>query len=256
MHPIDPIWTQILFLLFVAIAVYVQTLTGFAVALILLGLVGATDLLPLVDTVNAATVISFVNAATFLYRRRPLRLERALGPTIVTCVLGIIAGTLLLTWLAGTAYEALRLLLGAIIIVSAFLLWRVARPLETVSSPATFAVAGGLAGLMGGMFSAPGPPLVFLLYRQPLPFARIQESLLLLFAVATGLRLVIVLIAGQFSWLSLQLTAEAIPVVILITALAAGRPPPLSPRLLRTLACLLLVVAGAGMISTALTAMR
>ena len=255
MHPIDPIWTQVLFLLFVAIAVYVQTLTGFAVALILLGLVGATDLLPLVETVNVATVISFVNAATFLYRRRPLHLERALVPTVVTCVLGIVAGTVLLTWLAGSAYEVLRLLLGAIIILSALVLWRAGEPLETVSSPATFAVTGGLAGLMGGMFSAPGPPLVFLLYRQPMPFARIQESLLLLFGVATGLRLVIVLAAGQFSWLSLRLTAEAVPVVILVTALVAGRPLPVSPRLLRSLASLLLIVAGVGLIATALTAM-
>ncbi len=175
--------THLLFLMFVALAVYAQNLTGFALALILLGLVGATDLIPLVDAVNAVTVIIATTACTFLYRRWPLRLEPSLWPALASSVVGAVVGTILLTWLADTAYEVLRLILGISVVLCALLLWHAAEPLKAVSSRSAFVVAGGISGLLGGMFSAPGPPLVYLMYRQPLPHARIQESLILFFGM-------------------------------------------------------------------------
>ncbi len=51
-----------------------------------------------------------------------------------------------------------------------------------------------------------------------------------------------------------QLAAEAIPVAFLVTSLAASRPSPLPPRLLKTLVCLLLIATGVGMIGAALSA--
>ena len=42
-------WIHLVFLIFVALAVYAQNVTGFALALILLGLIGATDLVPITD---------------------------------------------------------------------------------------------------------------------------------------------------------------------------------------------------------------
>ena len=248
-------WTHLLLLLFVALAVYAQNLTGFALALILLGLIGATDLVPLADAVNAVTVLSLVNAGTFLYRRRPLKLELSLWPAVAAGVVGVIAGTMLLTWLAGAAHEVLRLLLGLSIVLCALLLWRAAAPLRAASSRASFALAGGLSGLMGGMFSAPGPPLVYLMYRQPLALARVQELLILLFGIGALLRLAIVVPAGQFSLHAVQLAAECIPVVVLVTSFVARRPPPLSPKLLKAAVCLLLIATGMGMMSAALSAM-
>jgi hypothetical protein len=159
--------THLLFLLFVALAVYAQNLTGFALALILLGLVGVTDLVPLTDAVNAVTVMILVNAIVFLWRRWPLRLERSLWPAVASSLMGAVAGIIVLTWLAGAAYQVLRLLLGASIVVCALLLWQAARPLATVSSARSFLWVGGLSGVLGGMFSAAGPPLVYLMYRQP-----------------------------------------------------------------------------------------
>jgi uncharacterized protein len=105
------------------------------------------------------------------------------------------------------------------------------------------------------MFSASGPPMVYLLYRQPLPHARIQESLILFFGVGSLLRLAIVLLAGKFSMHAVGLAVEAAPLVFVVTAFAAGRPPPLSPGLLKVIVCLLLVAAGGGMIAAALAAM-
>ena len=215
------LWAQVgthaAFLAFVAAGVYAQALTGFALTLILLGLIGATNLVPLTDAVNASTIISFSTAWTFLYRRRALRVEGLLIPTLVASAAGIVAGALLLGWLAGTAYELLRLVLGTSIAACALSLWRTAQPLPSLSSPAVYALTGGISGLMAGMFSAPGPALVYLLYRQPMPLARIQESLLLIFGLGTTLRLLVVVPSGQFSLLSLQLALEALPVVFIVT---------------------------------------
>lgn len=251
----DMWWTHALFLMFVAFAAYAQNLTGFALALILLGLVGATDLVPLTDAVDAVTVIALTNAVTFLHRRWPVKFERSLWPAVASSIPGAAAGTVLMSWLAGAAYEVLRLLLGLSIVLCALLLWRAAKPLKTVSSRRAFVLAGGISGLLGGMFSASGPPLVYLMYRQPLAHARIQESLILFFGVGSSLRLAIIVSAGTFSAHAVTLAAEAIPVVFAVTAFAAGRPPPLSPRLLKTTVCLLLVVTGVGLAGVALTAM-
>jgi uncharacterized protein len=248
--------TNLLFLLFVALAAYAQNLTGFALALILLGLVGATGIATLPDTVNAITVLTLTNTCTFLYRRWPVQVERSLWPAIAASIPGAVAGTVLMAWLASTAYEILRLLLGLTILLCALLLWRAAKPMKTVSSRAAFVLAGGISGLLGGLFSASGPPLVYLMYRQPLAHARIQESLILFFGVGSLLRLAIIIVAGTFSIHAATLTAEAIPVVFAVTAFAAGRPPPLSPGLLKAIVCLLLVATGVGLTSAALLAMR
>src|SRR5579871_2474855 len=179
-------WTHLLFLMFVALAAYAQNLTGFALALILLGLVGATDLVPLPDVVNAVTVIALTSSCTFLYRRWPVRMEQSLWLAVASSIPGTIAGTLMIAWLAGAAYEVLLLL-------------RAAKPLKNASPRGAFVLTGGISGLLGGMFSASGPPIVYLMYRQPLSHARIQESLILFFGVGSLLRLVIVLLAGRFS---------------------------------------------------------
>jgi uncharacterized protein len=247
--------THLMFLMFVAFAAYAQNVTGFALALILLGLIGATDLVPLSDAVNAVTVISLTNAGAFLYRRWPVRFERSLWPAVVSSIPGAIAGTILMTWLATAAYEALRLLLGLSIVLCAVLLWRAGTPLKTVSSRHAFVLAGGMSGLLAGMFAAAGPPLVYLMYRQPLAHTRVQESLIFFFGIASLLRLALTVPAGTFSMHAVTLTAEAIPVVLVVTVMAARRPPPLSERPLKAVVCLLLILTGAGLVGAALSAM-
>ncbi len=250
------LWTHAAFIAFVAVGVYAQALTGFALALILLGLVGAIDLVPLPDAVNATSVLGFCTAWNFLYRRRALRIERILVPMLIANGVGIVMGALLLGWLAGSAYQLVRLLLGVSIVACALSLWRAVTPLPAMSSPAAFATAGGLGGILGGMFSASGPPLVYLLYRQPKPVMWAQQSLMLIFGLSTTLRLFVVVPSGQFSLLSLQLAVEAVPVAFLVSSYVAGRLSPLSPKLLKALVCGLLIVTGVSMTAAAVLAMR
>jgi len=139
-------WTHFFFIVFVALAVYTQNLTGFALALVLLGLVGVVNLLPLPDVANALTVIVVVNAFT-LFRRRRVRfahIERAIFPAVVASLAGSLVGMAILTHLANNAYQVLRTVLGVIIIGCALLLWRTARPQQQSSGTALFWPAGWL----------------------------------------------------------------------------------------------------------------
>jgi hypothetical protein len=115
---------HLLFLMFVGIAVYAQSVTGFALSFILLGLIGTINLVPIVDAVNIVSVILVINSITFLYKRWPMRFEKILWPALVTSLIWTALGMLLLVWLAGVKYEIARLLLGISIVVCALLLWQ------------------------------------------------------------------------------------------------------------------------------------
>lgn len=239
---------HLLFLAFVVVAVYIQNVTGFALALVLLGLVGVTNLLPLPDVANAVSVMAAVNAAVFLRRRRPLRAEPAVRRAIPALLIGSIAGMWLVTQLAVHAYQVLRVLLGLSVISCALLLWSNAQPLSKPSGSRAFVFVGSLAGVLGGMFSASGPPLVYLAYRQPWPLARIQESLVFCFGVGATFRLVAMAATGHFSVQAALLALEALPVVFAVTSLTANRPPSISGVAMKHLVCTLLMLAGLGML--------
>jgi uncharacterized membrane protein YfcA len=161
----------------------------------------------------------------------------------------------LLTFLAANAYQVLKLVLGASIVVCALMLWRARASFKTVSGPTYFTIVGTLSGVLGGMFSAPGPPLVYAVYRQPWSLERMQEALIFSFAVGAVLRLVVMAFTGHFTKLSLLLTLETIPVALAVTALTATHRPPVSRRTLELIVCLLLVGSGAGMLLSSVRAM-
>lgn len=235
---------SMLFLVFVAMAAYAQNLTGFALALVLLGLAGAAGVFPLPDVVNTVSIIAVVNAALFLYRRRALRLDRKLWSLLVASMLGTLLGVAALAWIIGNAYELLRLLLGLSIVYCAWMLVRRTEPRAAESSPEAFLVTGFLSGLMNGLFAAGGPPLVFLLYRQPWDLARTRESLMFLNGAAGLFRFAVMMPTIGFSELSFDLTIMAVPIVLLVTMLTAHKPPPFSPIVLRLIVRTLLAATG------------
>ena len=107
---------------------------------------------------------------------------------------------------------------------------------------------GLLAGLMGGLFSTAGPPLVYLLYRQPISQRVVHQSLFLLFAIGQVVRLAFIGVSGSFTWRSLLYIALSLPIVFLVQGLHRRFPLSLSPRLTTRLAAALLVVAGMGLV--------
>lgn len=235
------------FTAFVALAVYAQNMTGFALALVLLGLVGATDIVPLPDAVNAVSLIVLVNATLFLYKRRALRVAPLLWPILLASAAGTTLGVAALAWIMGNAYEMLRLLLGVSIVYCAWMLWRRDAAPATPSGPAIRLSFGLLSGVMNGLFAAGGSPLVYLVYRQPWPLSRIQESLIFLNGMAALLRLLFTVPTVGLTRQSLNLAVMAVPVVLLVTTLTARKAPPLPPRVFKVLVCGLLAATGVSM---------
>lgn len=245
-------WQIAGFLACVAVATFFQNLTGFALALILLGLTGLFELAPLPDVANVATVLALVNAMVALRGTRRSIDWPMLRATAVGTVIGVPAGVTALTWLNANVVSGLRLLLGVVVIACAVVVLRQGQPLAQRSSRASFHATGLLSGLLAGMFSAAGPPLVYQFYRQPMALAALRDTLIATLAVGSALRLAVVVPGGQFSARSLTLSLLAAPLVIVVSAWLR-RYPPRWPRahVLKAVFALLLFT-GLGLIGPAL----
>jgi len=245
--------TVLLFLASVGVAAYCQNLTGFAFALLLLGMVGAFGLMPIPDAANVASVLSLVNAWAYWRYNRVCFDWELLRPVLASSLLGVLAGVVLLEWLSTNAVTTLRLLLGLAIMGCAVLLLIQGGPRERPSGKPALWFFGGLSGLLGGLFSTSGPPMVYHLYRQPMDRGAVRECLFMMFAANAALRLVLVAGSGQLTWHSLFLAACAVPVVAGVSWWQSRHPPRIPRRAVEWLVCGLLLLAGASLVWTSLS---
>src|SRR5918997_1790863 len=153
------------FLVLTGAAAYAQTMTGFAFGLITMGGVGLTGLLSLPDAAMIVSVLTLVNATQMLLKGWRDVAWRGVGFVIGGSIPMLFAGYWLLEWLAGTRADILRLILGLVIIVSSLQLARKPEPLARQSRDGSFLFFGGIAGLVGGMFSTAGAPPVYHFFR-------------------------------------------------------------------------------------------
>jgi uncharacterized membrane protein YfcA len=243
----------LLFFAIVALASFCQNLTGFAFGLILVGLVGSLSLMPIGEAANAATIMSIANGAVYM-RTHPFKPDwTLLKPMLVTSMVGVLVGVGTLSLLSSHALAGLSLTLGAAIVACAMLLFAQKKPRQTMSGRPALYTAGFLSGLLGGLFATPGPPMVYHLYRQPLPPIVIRQCLVVMFIFSVTIRLGLVVYAGTFALSSLYLGLAAVPIVALVTWLHAKHPPKLPPYLVRWLVCVLMLAAGGSLILSALS---
>jgi uncharacterized membrane protein YfcA len=232
------------FLLLTSIAAYAQTLTGFAFGLITMGGIGLTGLLSLPDAAMLVSILTLVNAAQMLLKGWRDVAWREFWLVMATSLPMLLAGYLLLEWLAGTRADILRIILGLVIIVSSLQLARKPEPLARPSGDASFLFFGSIAGLMGGMFSTAGPPLVYHFYRQPMPHVKVRETLVTVFALNAVLRNGLVAFSGNLPRGSVWWGLLAIPLVMGATHAARRWPPPMSPATMRKIVFVLLFLSG------------
>lgn len=244
-------WQVAAFLACAAFATAVQNVTGFALVLVLLGLTGVFELAPLTDAANVATVLGLANGFVALRGRVRSVNWSALRQTATGTVFGVAAGVFLLTWLSGNAVLVLRLLLGIVVIACALLVLRPAQALREPSSRGAFFATGLLSGVLGGLFSASGPPLVYQFYRQPMTLDAVRDTLVALLAVGSALRLLMVVGSGQFSVAALGLGALAVPVVLGVAWWMKRHPPPWQRATVLRMVSVLLVLTGVGLMAPA-----
>ncbi|PDT39719.1 MULTISPECIES: sulfite exporter TauE/SafE family protein [Sinorhizobium] len=227
-----------------AVAAYVQTLTGFAFGLIMMGGVGLTGMLGLPDAAVLVSCLTFINAAQVLLKGWRDIAVREFVPVLISSMIALFAGYWLLGVLAVASINWLKLVLGVVIIASSIQLALKPAPLAKPSSTPSFIFFGAIAGLMGGLFSTGGPPLVYHLYRQPLPPVAIRETLVAVFAVNAVIRLGVVASAGHMPAAGFWWGLLAIPVVMALTLAAKRWPPPISNLAMRRVAFVLLLLSG------------
>ncbi|MHC3940968.1 putative sulfite/organosulfonate exporter TauE [Paenochrobactrum sp. BZR 201-1] len=234
-------------LLLAGLAAYMQTLTGFALGLIMMGGIALAAIMPINEAAILVSFLTVVNAAQVLAKGWRNIAKREFTLIIIPSLLFLLIGYWLLGLLLDSSVVWLKLVLGIFIIISSIQLLMKPTPLEKPSAAGSFIFFGSLAGLMGGLFSTAGPPLVYHLYRQPLRLAVIRETLVAVFGLNALVRLGTVMAAGEMPSIDFWWSLLAIPVVILFTFLARRFPPPLSAVALRRLAFVLLFLSGASL---------
>ncbi|GAB3474837.1 TSUP family transporter [Polaromonas eurypsychrophila] len=237
-----------LFLLCVALATCAQSLTGFAFALILLGLAGLLELAPLADLANVATVLGLANALVAL--RGPGRTLDVPAFRDITLggVVGIFLGVVLLSWLSSSVTLVLHVMLGLTVIACALVVLMETAALRERSSAPMFRLWGAVSGLLTGLFATGGPPLVYHFYRQPMALKTVRDTLVATLAASSLLRLLMVLPTGQFSGNALKLSLLAAPLVFGLSWWLERHPPGWSRAAVLRLVCALLLLTGAGLI--------
>jgi uncharacterized membrane protein YfcA len=239
-------WSQyLLFFVLVALASVAQNLTGFAFSLILVGLAGATGLMPIAEAANVAMLLSLVNGATYLRHHR-VKLDWALlKPMLALSIVGVGIGWVLLAWLDGNTLGGLRMALGGVIVACSVLLMLQKRVgVRKASPPQALWVASLSSGVLGGLFSTPGPPIVYHLYRQPLSAELVRHCLVIQFLLTSGVRTGLVIGSGGLRMSTIVTAAIAVPVVWGVTRWQARHPLRLPQRAVDALVCGLLLLAG------------
>jgi len=239
------------FLALAGAAAYAQTLTGFAFGLITMGGVGLTGLLSLPDAAMIVSVLTLVNATQMLLKGWRDVAWREFAFVMAASIPMLFVGYWLLEWLADTHADLLRLLLGVAIVVSSLQLARKPEPLARPSGDGSFVFFGAVAGVMGGMFSTAGPPLVYHFYRQPMTLVKIRETLVTVFALNAVFRIGLVVLSGNLPPASTLTGLLAIPSVMGATYAARRWPPPVPAPTMRRIVFVLLFLSGVSLAAPA-----
>lgn len=232
----------------VALGASVQSITGFAMGLTIMGGVTAFRLADIAFSAAVVSIVSMVNTLIAL-RRTYKFVDGVFWRSIITGLIPMtVVGVILLHLMSGGFYQALKILLGLVIISAGILLMLKPAPFECRSRPGAVTAMGCVGGVISGMYGAGGAPLAWLMYRQPIEVNAIRATLLATFFVSTSTRTATIAITGHLSGRILLMSLASIPVVVtttLITARFAHRVP---DKMVRRAVFVLLVLLGAFLI--------
>ena len=149
------------YLALLAFGAYVQTVTGFALGLFVMGIATLADLASVATSAAIVTISSLVNTGVALSKehhyvdwQQVWRLGAGLLPAMMV-------GMWLLENLDNDTNESLRVLLGLFIAAGAIVLVLKPHPRKKPAGILKAFSLGAIAGLFGGLFSTAGPPVVY-----------------------------------------------------------------------------------------------
>lgn len=244
----------IAFWVLAAAGAWTQTLTGFALGLIVMSGSTLFGLLPVPAAAAVVSILVLVNGAMVLRRDWRHADGRALAAATAGALPSIALGLWLLDSMAGGAIGLLKLLLGVFVAAAAAQLIRRPEPWDQVSGTGAFVAAGVAGGIMGGLFATSGPPIIWLLYRQPLALDTVRVTLVAFFSLTQLWRLGLVAAANGLDGTTLAALAGAVPAIALGTWAAQRFPPPVSRLAVRRAALGLLFLSGVALIASGIAA--
>jgi uncharacterized membrane protein YfcA len=241
-----------LFLVTTLLGSYVQSVTGFAMGMIMIAVMVGSGMIAVPVITAVVSLLSLVNVAFSLrghLRHVDWHLLRWVG---LGLPVAIWAGVVLLGVLDRQLTWVLELLLGTFILLGS--LSMIVRPhaRRTRSDPLASLTAGLAGGVLGGLFSASGPVIAWFAYRQPLPVSSIRNTLLALFALTTSLRVAVVGASGGLTSQVWLLAGAGLPAVLVGAWLGRTFAPPLSDLVLKRAAFGMLLVMGGAMVARSL----
>jgi uncharacterized membrane protein YfcA len=241
-----------LFLLAVAVGSYIQTVTGFAIGLIVMGTVATFDLAPIPFSAIVVCFLAFWNGLVALRHSHSEIDWKITRLVLIGAMPAMVAGVYLLNYLSQAAASTIEFTLGIVVIFGGCLLMLKPNVRKDVEPQWSFLFSGFAAGAIGGLFSTAGPPLVYHLYRQPISINVIRTTLLAIFLISSAARIVVVGVQGQIDVEVIKYSLLSIPVVTIFTLIGNRYPPPLSDMNRRRFAFMLLVVIGGSLLLTGL----
>jgi uncharacterized membrane protein YfcA len=239
-----------LFLAVVAVGAWLQTVTGFALALSLLGAMTEFHLAPIQVTAVVVSLLSLASSLVALVGHHRAIQWRRLAPIALGMLPTVVLGVWLLEWLATATTDTLQLLLGLFIVLGGALMMTQPTTRERPARRRTGFLAGLLGGLFGGLFAAIAPPVVYHLYREPLTVDAARATLFMLTIIGVAIRTTSVVTLSEVQPLALELVLYALPVVLAGTLCGRHFTPTLSGRSQRRIAIGLLMLLGLPLLLT------
>ncbi|MEJ6671611.1 MAG: TSUP family transporter [Pseudomonadales bacterium] len=206
-----------LFLLIVAFAAVTQTITGFAMGLIIVAVTAALGILSILEVTAIISIISMVNTLLVLRQSRKGINLRLLGLISLGLLPSLVLGFLFLDRFGETYDHFLKTGLGLMVMSAGILMMLKPAQWPRPSSSHSAVFVGFLGGFFGGLYSAAGAPIAYFLYRQPDSVATIRLTLLAVFFLSTFSRAMMGVVYGHFTEAVLIKTVLALPLVILIS---------------------------------------
>lgn len=166
----------------VMVASGIQRITGFSFSLLAVAGSMAFGIADLWEVTVVVTFLLCINATIGLITSHTKPKLALLAVVMAGVVPGTIVGLVLMYSEDSMSASTADMLLGTFMVAAAIMLYAGSASKRRWRKPGMWAL-GGLAGIAGGAFGTPGPPLVYGLYRQPIPLDEIRATL---FAVFLG----------------------------------------------------------------------
>lgn len=232
------------FLAIIAVGSYVQALSGFALGLIVLGAATVLDLAPIAFTATVINIVSLLNGLWVLHHHYRDVHWKILLLICVGLVPGVAIGLEVLRQLDASSPTVLKNILGCVLLGAGLVLTLKPHPHTKMAKPHWNLWVGLSGGILGGLFSTAGPPVVFYLYRQPLAVLVIRSTLLAVFTASTVSRIAFLGLNQELHSDVLQVGLAAFPVVLATAHFGARHTAHVPPLLMRRFAFGLLMVLG------------